>query len=56
MWPLRTRLRYSNIGRMRWRRGRPGRGGSDCCGEGGGKVGDREDESGERVAISTHCG
>lgn len=32
------------------------RGGSDCCGEGGGKVGDREVESGERVAISTHCG
>ena len=60
MWPLSTRLRCSTIGRMRWSRGRriggEGEGGGDCYGEGGGKEGEGEDESGERVAISTHCG
>lgn len=54
MWPLCTRLRCSTIGRMRWSWSR--RIGGDSCGEGGGKEGDGEDESGERVAISTHCG
>jgi hypothetical protein len=30
--------------------------GGEGGGEGGGKEGDGEDESGERVVISTHCG